>query len=51
MIPELQKELRLFCGVCFQYVDKVIELIEVNTDKQSYITKLICVECFKKMVN
>lgn len=50
MTSEIHAELRLFCAICEQYVDKTLELTEVDTKKQSYVTRTICLKCFKKLM-
>lgn len=48
MIKELEQQLerKLFCGICHEYVDKVIEVYEV--DKNGYLKRLWCIKCFTK---
>jgi hypothetical protein len=48
-IPELRKDLKFFCSICEQRTDKVIEVIEIDTEKQSYVKRLWCLKCFKRV--
>jgi len=47
MIPELNQEIKIFCAICEQRKERVIELIEVGD--HSYVKRNVCLECFKKM--
>jgi hypothetical protein len=44
-IPELRRDLLFFCANCQQRVHRVIEVIEIDAERQSYVKCLWCLRC------